>query len=1013
MAVLRSQRTYPLVLKSDPLNAGIVAAYDWAAEDGSTTASNGRDHTGNNRHLTPPATAPMIVQTIDGKGRDTSHGGTINSSYTNSTAAAGLGLDVGTGDFTIYRRLRMPSTTPTANNTGRKLWRLTDGTGEKIAICVADIGGVGWRWTVLIAGSYRLSWNAAGNPTIAPGKISSIHITRTSGTLRIYVDGVLVATLANETFSIGSTVAGSPTLIGNFTAADVTTDAVMLDDVYWNRALGGADVAAHAGNPYAYYENQAAANAITVTQPTTGATAGESFTVAGTYSGGDSPGAIEASFNGGPWVVIDDDPSNGTYSGVLSNQAPGIGSLSVRWSSAPTVSASVTNITVAAAGIAFTAPSRQQSVAPYRMFQRDAQNRATVRISGTYTGSPTAIQYRWKGDAWATLDAAPSAGVFDKTVALQGPDQGDIEVRFANATGVTAMLPKIGVGDIFLTLGQSNNVGMSAVFVEPQPPAAHPEWVAIKCGKDGVWRRHREISADPYDDRTNAQYPVQANGTTPLGSYFGALATLIMASGVPVAFVPCSLGSSGLSQWIIGTATNTLYGAALARSADVGDYRAVIWWQGEAEAGGTETTSQLVDAYGSRVNDWFSRTGKKWFVWAINNASVGANFENVHAALLEVGKNNPNSAGSADLKGSYTGDIHYQTGTAINEIASRAFAAMNAAYDYTGEPPSDTTSPTWPVGAQLQVSSITNNGGTVTAPAANDNVAVAGYQISVNGGQSFNNAPGRVVPLTGLPADTVIQVQMRAYDAALNYSGALSTSFKTLAAQPPEQGDVDGSKIAASRKVIFPGGTRVVPFGTQPSSIVPGAPSYQGGKWWSDKHPLDERYWVADMTVDLAEAGSPAVSVEAIVAGVTVLEQPVIQGALIPIKLGGLDLTAGAANYCTFRVTCANGEQFDRTIWFRPQEGKWELLKDPEDKRFYVADVTNDLVDSNTAATAATAIPVGVTELVAAQVQGGLIVVKLGGMDTSPDPTNYCTLRIDCANGERFYRTIHFTRVDN
>lgn len=238
-------------------------------------------------------------------------------------------------------------------------------------------------------------------------------------------------------------------------------------------------------------------------------------------------------------------------------------------------------------------------------------------------------------------------------------------------------------------------------------------------------------------------------------------------------------------------------------------------------------------------------------------------------------------------------------------------------------------------------------------------------------------------------------------------------SWAIEAAEESGQGGADGSKISASRKIVFPGGTRVVPFGTQPSSIIPGAPSCQSGKWWSDKHPLDERYWVADMSVDLAEAGSPAVSVEPIVAGVTVLEQPVIQGALIPIKLGGLDLTTGAANYCTFRVTCANGEQFDRTIWFRPQEGKWELLKDPEDKRFYVADVTNDLVDSNTAATAAMAIPVGVAELVAAQVQAGLIVVKLGGMDTSPDPTNYCTLRIDCANGERFYRTIHFTRVDN
>lgn len=1012
MAVLRSQRSYPLVLKNDPLNVGIVAAYDWASENDSTDASNGRDHSGNNRHWSLVG-APAIVQTNGGKARDTSLGGTTNGTQYTANGAVSIGLDVGLGDFTIWRRIRMPTSVPTANNIGRKIFRLTDGSGERIVINVADIGGVGWRWSVLTSGVMRLTWNAGNNPTFAAGAIADIHLTRIAGILRIYVNGVLITTLSDEATSIGSTTGGSKTIIGNYSATDAAIDAAIIDDVYWNRGLIAEEVAAHSGNPYSFYDNQAPANAIAITQPTTGATAGASFAVAGTYSGGDSPGAIEASFNGGAWVVIDPAPAGGNYSGTLANQAPGVGALSVRWSSIPAVTASVANITVATAGIAFTVPSRQQSAAPYRMFQRDAQNRAQVRVSGTYTGTVTAIQYRWKGGAWTTLDAAPSAGVFDKTVTLQGPDQGDLEVRFANATGVTAMLPKIGVGDVFLTLGQSNNVGMSAVFVEPQAPAAHPDWIAIKLGKDGVWRRHREIQADPYDDRTNAQYPAQANGATPFGSYFGALATRIMATGVPVAFVPCALGSSSLSQWAIGTSTTTLYGAALARSADVGDYRAVIWWQGEAEAAGTASLADLVAAYGSRVNDWFTRTGKKWFVWAINDASTGSNFENVHAALLEVGKNNPNSAGSADLKGSFTGDIHYQTGPQINDIAGRAFAAMNAAYGYTAEPPADATAPAWPSGATLAVSGITTSTATVTAPAATDNTAVSGYQISINGGESFSSAPGRIVALAGLPAGTLINVQMRAFDAALNYSAPLARSFTTLAEQPPGQDGVDGSKIADSRRIVFPGGTRVVPFGTRPAGVMSNAPSYENGKWWCDKHPSDERYWVADLSVDLAEAGSPAVSVAPVVAGITVLEQPVIQGALIPIKLGGLDLTSGAVNYCTFRVNCANGEQFDRTIWFRPQQGKWELPKDPEDKRFYVADIENDLVDSNTTATAATAIPVGVAELVAAQVQGNLIVVKLGGMDTSPDPTNYCTLRIDCANGERFYRTIHFTRVDN
>ena len=224
---------------------------------------------------------------------------------------------------------------------------------------------------------------------------------------------------------------------------------------------------------------------------------------------------------------------------------------------------------------------------------------------------------------------------------------------------------------------------------------------------------------------------------------------------------------------------------------------------------------------------------------------------------------------------------------------------------------------------------------------------------------------------------------------------------------------IDATKVSAARKVIFPGGTRVVAFGSQPSGRMPNAPYLDAGRWWSEKHPLDERYWVANITIDLAERGTTATSVEALVAGVTVLQQPVIQGKLIPVKLGGFNPATGASNFCTFRVTCANGERFDRTISFKQQTGSWSLEKDADDESYFVADISNDLADSNTTASAVLAQPVGVSVLVAAVIQGPLILAKLGGMDTLPAGVNYCDLRIDCANSERFYRTIQFNRVDN
>jgi len=234
-----------------------------------------------------------------------------------------------------------------------------------------------------------------------------------------------------------------------------------------------------------------------------------------------------------------------------------------------------------------------------------------------------------------------------------------------------------------------------------------------------------------------------------------------------------------------------------------------------------------------------------------------------------------------------------------------------------------------------------------------------------------------------------------------------------ILAEPPTPGQQNASQVSERRKVVFPGGTRVVAFGG-PVSAYPGGPYQVSGRWTIDKHPLDEFYCVADISFDLTESVSTAASVIAITGGVTLLEAPVVQGALVPVKIGGLDEVPGALNFCTLRITLANGEQLDRTIWFAKSQGVWRVDKDPDDRRYFVADVTHILADSNTEIAAALkAMPVGVTVIEEPVAQGSLLMVKLGGMDVSADPLNHCTLPFLCANGEKFFRAIHFNRVDN
>lgn len=95
-------------------------------------------------------------------------------------------------------------------------------------------------------------------------------------------------------------------------------------------------------------------------------------------------------------------------------------------------------------------------------------------------------------------------------------------------------------------------------------------------------------------------------------------------------------------------------------------------------------------------------------------------------------------------------------------------------------------------------------------------------------------------------------------------------------------------------------------------------PEFTGDKWRLDKDPDDKLWYVFNVIAQLTDGATTAVSFEALPEGVTVLEKAAPQGTfngLLPVKLGGMG-AAGTESLCTVRVTCANGEQFDRTMYF-------------------------------------------------------------------------------------------------
>lgn len=93
-------------------------------------------------------------------------------------------------------------------------------------------------------------------------------------------------------------------------------------------------------------------------------------------------------------------------------------------------------------------------------------------------------------------------------------------------------------------------------------------------------------------------------------------------------------------------------------------------------------------------------------------------------------------------------------------------------------------------------------------------------------------------------------------------------------------------------------------------------PYLQSNKWMVPKDPDDERYYKFGFARDLADSSTSGVLATAIIAGVDVLEPPVILGTDVVVMLGGLDVSSNAQNFCTIRLDCANGEQIDRTMYF-------------------------------------------------------------------------------------------------
>jgi hypothetical protein len=260
-------------------------------------------------------------------------------------------------------------------------------------------------------------------------------------------------------------------------------------------------------------------------------------------------------------------------------------------------------------GIVLTAPTSRA------IFQRGASNAGNIPISGGCSGAPDHIEARavvmaGAGNAgsstdWQTIATSPAGGVFSG--ALSNVPAGgwyQLEVRSVNGgvPGNAVVVPKVGVGDIYLTCGQSN----SANYGQGGYTASDDR----VCARTAVTGANWILAADPL--------PIAGGGGGSVWTRLGDM--LAAAENVPIGFIAVGVGSTQVVEWIPGTWNyNNLLKPAV-QSFPSSGLRAVLWHQGESDA----IANTSAATYASRLNSVIaqSRTDAGWAIpWHVAEAS--------------------------------------------------------------------------------------------------------------------------------------------------------------------------------------------------------------------------------------------------------------------------------------------------------------------------------------------------------------------------------------------------------
>lgn len=383
-----------------------------------------------------------------------------------------------------------------------------------------------------------------------------------------------------------------------------------------------------------------------------------------------------------------------------------------------------------------------------QVIQRNQAHKGDIPISGKFEGNLRRVEARavlmsgtgnsGTSTEWSTIDDTISNGGFSG-ILKDVPEGGwyQIEVRpvTVNAPGEPVTIPRVGIGDIYLTAGQSNAANRGS-------PAYSP-----KDDRVVAWNYQTKAWSNAADPMPGAS----AGGGN--GSPWSRLGDMLASrEKVPVAFVCMAESGSSIDQWLPHAPKN-LYSRieAAVKAFPANGFRAVLFHQGESDA----LASSSAATYKSRLKSIISQSRKDagWPVpWYIAEASYLPNSSLAQQLPIVAGQLAVIYEDPLVFAGPVTDDFHLENklhdGVHFNEQGLSDHAAQWAKV-LTGTAPIRPTNPDMESNAALEdggmcrISTTEANSPTVIGwrilNAANDDVADGTYGY-YNPIQAFYNS---------------------------------------------------------------------------------------------------------------------------------------------------------------------------------------------------------------------------------------------------------------------------------